>query len=77
MVITYDPQNNIAYFRFREPDGQIETVLVGTELAVDVTSDGKVFGIELLNANKQLNLQKDLILIHQATGARTVLSWAS
>jgi uncharacterized protein YuzE len=77
MVITYDPQNNIAYFRFREPDGQIETVLVGTELAVDVTSDGKVFGVELLNANKQLNLQKDLILIHQATGARAVLSWAS
>ena len=54
MKLTFDPRHNIAYLRLAEASAQVETVHVSEDLNVDLTPDGKVYGIELLNANEQL-----------------------
>jgi len=71
MKVTYDPRHNIAYLRLAEKTSQVETVRVSEELNVDLAPDGKVHGIELLNANEQLQtLAADkLIVENEETGA--------
>ncbi len=54
MKLTFDPRHNIAYLRLADTTAQVETVHVSEDLNVDLTPDGKVYGIELLNANEQL-----------------------
>ena len=53
MRITYDPRHNVAYIRLQEKIGRVETIQVSEGLNVDLTPDGAVYGIELLNANRQ------------------------
>ncbi len=54
MKLTYDPRHNIAYLALLEKTAEVETVRISDEMNVDLTPDGKVYGIELLNANEQL-----------------------
>ncbi len=54
MKLTYDPQRNIAYMRLRDKTGHVETIRVSDEINIDLAPDGTVYGIELLNANEQL-----------------------
>lgn len=54
MKLTYDPRYNIAYLRFHEKADAVETIHVSDELNVDLAPDGTIYGIELLNANEQL-----------------------
>jgi uncharacterized protein YuzE len=72
MRLTYDPRYNIAYIRFQEKRTDVETVRIRDELVVDMAPDGTIYGIELLNANEQL--QRDatgrLLIINEATGER-------
>ena len=72
MRLTYDPRYNIAYIRFQEKRTDVETVRISDELVVDMAPDGTIYGIELLNANEQL--QRDatgrLLIINEATGER-------
>ena len=70
MKITFDRRYNIAYLRLAEAVGEVETVQVGNELNVDMTPDGKVYGIELLNANEQLRTLAEgrLTLENEETG---------
>ncbi|MBF0627407.1 MAG: DUF2283 domain-containing protein [Magnetococcales bacterium] len=70
MHLTYDPRYNIAYIRLREERVQVETLRISDELNIDLSPDGKVCGIELLNANEQL-LQPDhgrLVVTNTQTG---------
>ena len=56
MHLSYDPRHNIAYIRLRDPAGsEVETIRVSDEVNIDLAPDGSVYGIELLNANAQLN----------------------
>ena len=57
MKLTYDPRYNIAYIRLLEKNAQVETLQASDELNIDIAPDGRVYGIELLNANKQLRAQ--------------------
>ncbi len=70
MKITYDPQQNVAYIRFREKRTEVETLRISDELNIDLAPDGTVYGIELLNANEQLALGADgkLVLVDEARG---------
>jgi uncharacterized protein YuzE len=72
MVVTYDPRYNIAYIRLREKrgDGEVESIRISDELVVDMTPDGTLYGMELLNANEQLRGSKSsvLTLVNEATG---------
>ncbi len=54
MKLTYDPRYNIAYLQLQEKVGPVQTLSLSGEINVDISPDGKLFGIELLNANEQL-----------------------
>ena len=75
MRFTYDPRYNVGYIRFREKQVQVESIRLSDELVVDMAPDGTVYGIELLNANEQLQREDmgELIVINEATGEHTKL----
>jgi len=79
MKLTYDSRYNIAYIRLQEKTGQVETIRISEELNVDMAPDGTVYGIELLNADKQLRKedQGNLIVINEAIGDRKEIPLAS
>jgi uncharacterized protein YuzE len=76
MKLTYDPQHNIGYIRFRKKTSGVETLRVSAELNIDIAPNGLVYGIELLNANEQLSSTplKDLIVENASTGQSTVIA---
>ena len=75
MRFTYDPRYNIAYIRFRESRAEVESIRVSDELIVDMAPDGTIYGVELLNANEQLQREDmgGLVVINEATGERSEL----
>jgi uncharacterized protein YuzE len=76
MKVTYDPDHNIGYIRFREKTTHVETIRVSEELNIDIAPDGSVYGIELLNANEQLSSEafRDLVVENASTGQSTVIA---
>lgn len=70
MKLTYDPLHNIAYLRIAETDAEVETVSVSADLNVDLSPDGTIYGIEMLNANAQLIGAGDrrFVLENESTG---------
>ncbi|GAB4545308.1 MAG: hypothetical protein Fur002_19320 [Anaerolineales bacterium] len=74
MKFTYDPRYNIAYIRFQEKGSDVESIRVSDDILVDVSPNGVIYGIELLNANVQLT-QEDggLVVFNEATGKRAEL----
>lgn len=70
MKLTYDPRYNIAYLRLHEKLGQVETIRVSDQVNVDIAPDGTVYGIELLNANEQLNAEDHgkFVLLDESRG---------
>ena len=72
MKLTYDPRRNIAYLRLQEKGREVETIRISEELNVDLAPDGTVYGLELLNANEQLQASDDgvLIVVNEAIGER-------
>lgn len=75
MRFTYDLRYNIAYIRFREKNAEVETIRISDELNVDMAPDGTICGIELLNANEQLQREDTgkLLVINEATGEQKEL----
>jgi uncharacterized protein YuzE len=77
MQLTYDPACNIAYIRLKKKTAKVRTVVVSDELNVDLAPDGSIYGIELLNANKQLGGNNRRIVLHdKATGKSAELRLA-
>ena len=76
MRLTYDPKNNIAYIKFQEKSAEVETIKVSEELNIDMAPDGTIYGIELLNANEQIQGQDKgkFLLINETTGEKAELS---
>lgn len=76
MKLTYDPKYNIAYIHLQDKTDQVETIRVSEELNVDLAPDGTVYGIELLNANRQLNADRmgKLIVVNEDSGESTELN---
>ncbi|HLD70439.1 MAG TPA: DUF2283 domain-containing protein [Negativicutes bacterium] len=55
MKITYDSKYNIAYLSLKDKkEKNVSTIQLSDEVNVDIASDGAIYGIELLNAKKQL-----------------------
>jgi uncharacterized protein YuzE len=75
MKFIYDPRYNIAYMRFREKGHEVESIRISGELIVDLAPDGRLYGIELLNANEQLHREDmgKLMVINEATGEHSEL----
>lgn len=70
MKLTYDPRYNIAYIQLREKKQTVTSIKITEELVIDIAPDGNVYGIELLNAKKQLKDKKSLhlLFVNVATG---------
>ncbi|MDO9529515.1 MAG: DUF2283 domain-containing protein [Syntrophales bacterium] len=70
MKLSYDPRHNVAYIRFRSKTSEVEPIKISDELIVDMAADGTIYGIELLNANEQLQREDKgkLLVINEATG---------
>ena len=70
MKLTYDPELNIAYIRFKSTRGKVRTISVSDDLNVDIASDGSIYGLELLNANHQLGIRhsKKFIVENETSG---------
>jgi uncharacterized protein YuzE len=79
MRIEYDPTYNIAYIRLLESEGgELQTLHVSEELNIDMTPDGRIYGIELLNANEQLLHQDSgqLVIENRQSGRREAVPLA-
>jgi uncharacterized protein YuzE len=78
MRFTYDPRYNVAYIRFHKKSTEVETIRISDELNVDIAPDGTIYGLELLNANEQLNREDmgKLLVINEATGEEKELPLA-
>ena len=60
MKITYDSKFNIAYLALRDKkEKDVTTLQLSDEVNVDIASDGIIYGIELLDAKKQLKGDKN------------------
>lgn len=59
MKLSYDPAANVAYIRFRDQQGDVETIRLTDDFLVDIDATGAVCGVELLNANEQLKAGDD------------------
>ena len=70
MEVTYDPRYNIGYIRFTEPVSEVDTIKVSDSLNIDLSPDGKVVGIELLDATRQLGNDGFLTFVNEASGNR-------
>jgi uncharacterized protein YuzE len=78
MNLSYDPKANVAYIRFREAAGRVETLRLTEDFHVDVDETGAVCGVELLNANEQLTAGDDgkLVFVNALNGERSELKVA-
>ncbi len=73
MKLTYDSRYNIAYIQFRSKKRiKVDSIKISEELIIDMSADGAVYGIELLNANKQLYDKNSLhlLFVNEATGKK-------
>jgi len=75
MKINYNPKYNIAYIGMREKIAEVETIHLSNEINIDISPDGKIYGIELLNANEQLNMNqnKEVVFVNEMTGQKSEL----
>jgi len=73
MRLTYDPRCNVAYIRLHEKKAPVETIRLSDEVNVDIAPDGTLYGIELLNANEQLQAEDGgrLVVVNEAAGSRS------
>ena len=79
MRFSYDPRYSIAYIRFQEKRTEVESIRISDELVIDMAPDGRIYGIELLNANEQLRREDSgrLLVVNEATGQHTELPFAT
>jgi len=76
MKLIYDPRYNVAYLSLQEKTAEVETVKISDALNVDMSPDGTIYGIELLNANEQLRAadKGKLIIVNESSGERQEVS---
>ncbi|MCR4290286.1 MAG: DUF2283 domain-containing protein [Candidatus Scalindua sp.] len=73
MKFTYDTRYNIAYIRFHEKKEEVESIKISDELVIDMSPDGRIYGIEMLNANEQIKSEDEgkFLVVNEATGVTT------
>lgn len=71
MKVNYDKEVDAVYIELskEKPDGVIE---VAEGINVDVTSDGKIVGIELLDATQKVSLES---LLTYEIAAESIADW--
>ena len=72
MQVNYDIKYNIGYIKFKDKPEKVTSLKISEDLVVDMTADGAIYGIELLNLKEQLFADKvnELILLNENTGKK-------
>jgi uncharacterized protein YuzE len=68
MKVTFDPRYNIAYIGLRDKTEEVEALRISDEVVLDISPDGRIYGIELLNANELLGRSDSLCVVDESTG---------
>ena len=70
MSLIFTPTFEI--YLFHEKGTEVESIRINDELIVDMAPDGMIYGIELLNANEQLQREDmgRLLVLNEATGEK-------
>lgn len=60
MKLTYDKESDGAYFYLKEiSEGEVkQTISLNDSINIDLDSEGKILGIEILNASENLPLNE-------------------
>ena len=72
MKLSYDPKYNVAYIRFHEKLGQVTTIKVSDDMNIDISPDGTVYGVELLNAKEQLTADHGALIVESGGQRREI-----
>jgi len=58
MQIMYNVKTDLLYFRLDERKQQVINRRLSEDIVLDIGEDGRIVGIEILDASKHLNLEK-------------------
>ena len=67
MKIYYDDGTDLLYLRLDEREQQVENRKVADDIVLDIGENGKIVGIEILDASRHVNLQGLLPTHYQVT----------
>ena len=67
MKIYYDDGTDLLYLRFDEREQQVQNRKVADDIVLDIGENGKIVGIEILDASRHVNLQSLLPTHYQVT----------
>lgn len=56
MKINYDPKVDAAYISFKKNKGQVTTIRITEDIAIDMGANEEMVGIEILDASEHLDL---------------------
>lgn len=70
MKLTYDAPNDLLYIAFEEGQSPVRNEDAAEGVVLDITEDGHIAGIEILDASKVLDLRKLLPIEYAATVTR-------
>ena len=59
MRISYDKEVDAAYIRFLEGQFECTTIRLSEDVAINMSTDGRVVGIEVLEASENLEILKN------------------
>ncbi|HOC89865.1 MAG TPA: DUF2283 domain-containing protein [bacterium] len=75
MKLSYDPKLNVAYIKFQDRRATVQSLRLSDELILDISADGKIYGLELLNASEQLQTEDGYLhLFNEFTGQKAELA---
>ena len=63
MTIYYDDKTDLLYFRFNGGKQQVVNKRIAEDIVLDIGSEDKIVGIEILDASKHVDL-KALLPVH-------------
>lgn len=58
MKVTYDPWADAVYIYLASKTGDVNTMIVDNSLMVDIDSNDRVFGVEILDASSRLDMEE-------------------
>ena len=67
MKIYYDDGTDLLYLRFDEREQQVQNRKIVDDIVLDIGENGKIVGIEILDASRHVNLQGLLPTHYQVT----------
>ena len=67
MKIYYDDGTDMLYLLFDEREQQVENKRLTEDIVLDIGESGKIVGIEILDASKNVSLQHLLPIQYQIT----------